>query len=245
VTLSLGARGTQARGRPPRLLVNVRWFDAEGMSLEEAQAGARAGRRRARSRRFGSRGWEGKILACRVAASARSRTSASASGCTSRSPSTRGTWSGSRARTRPRWTRDAVPGDRPAAPSRRRSRTSAARCASALRRSSWPTERSALAAYNELVVHERHRHRYEVNNHFRPQLVEAGPRRLGHVPGGAGSSRSSSCRTNRGSSRASSTRSSSRGPTAPGAAVPRVRRRCVRPAHASGVAPAVRTSRAG
>jgi CTP synthase len=32
----------------------------------------------------------------------------------------------------------------------------------------------ALAAYNELVVHERHRHRYEVNNHFRPLLVEHG-----------------------------------------------------------------------
>jgi CTP synthase len=24
------------------------------------------------------------------------------------------------------------------------------------------------------VVHERHRHRYEVNNHYRPQLVDAG-----------------------------------------------------------------------
>jgi len=24
------------------------------------------------------------------------------------------------------------------------------------------------------VIHERHRHRYEVNNHFRPRLVEAG-----------------------------------------------------------------------
>jgi CTP synthase len=24
------------------------------------------------------------------------------------------------------------------------------------------------------VVYERHRHRYEVNNHFRPRLVEAG-----------------------------------------------------------------------
>jgi CTP synthase len=32
----------------------------------------------------------------------------------------------------------------------------------------------ALAAYNELVMSERHRHRYEVNNLFRPQLVEAG-----------------------------------------------------------------------
>ena len=32
----------------------------------------------------------------------------------------------------------------------------------------------ALSAYNELVVHEWHRHRYEVNNHLRPLLVEAG-----------------------------------------------------------------------
>jgi CTP synthase len=24
------------------------------------------------------------------------------------------------------------------------------------------------------VIHERHRHRYEVNNHFRPHLVDAG-----------------------------------------------------------------------
>jgi CTP synthase len=32
----------------------------------------------------------------------------------------------------------------------------------------------ALTAYNELVINERHRHRYEVNNHFRPQLVDTG-----------------------------------------------------------------------
>ncbi len=32
----------------------------------------------------------------------------------------------------------------------------------------------ASAAYGEAVVYERHRHRYEVNNHFRPRLVEAG-----------------------------------------------------------------------
>src|SRR5687767_3943480 len=29
-------------------------------------------------------------------------------------------------------------------------------------------------AYGEPVVHERHRHRYEVNNHFRPALEQAG-----------------------------------------------------------------------
>src|SRR2546430_6457917 len=32
----------------------------------------------------------------------------------------------------------------------------------------------AQEAYGEPVVHERHRHRYEVNNHYRPRLVEAG-----------------------------------------------------------------------
>ncbi|MFQ5425531.1 MAG: CTP synthase, partial [Gaiellales bacterium] len=32
----------------------------------------------------------------------------------------------------------------------------------------------AYGAYGEPVVHERHRHRYEVNNHFRRQTAEAG-----------------------------------------------------------------------
>jgi len=32
----------------------------------------------------------------------------------------------------------------------------------------------AREAYAEPVIHERHRHRYEVNNELRPQLVEAG-----------------------------------------------------------------------
>src|SRR5438105_13661636 len=32
----------------------------------------------------------------------------------------------------------------------------------------------AHAAYRETVVYERHRHRYEVNNHFRPRIVDAG-----------------------------------------------------------------------
>ena len=29
-------------------------------------------------------------------------------------------------------------------------------------------------AYDDVVIHERHRHRYEVNNHYRPMLVEQG-----------------------------------------------------------------------
>jgi CTP synthase len=35
-------------------------------------------------------------------------------------------------------------------------------------------ETRAYAAYGETPIYERHRHRYEVNNHFRPQLVDAG-----------------------------------------------------------------------
>jgi CTP synthase len=32
----------------------------------------------------------------------------------------------------------------------------------------------ALEAYNELTIHERHRHRYEVNNAYRDKLAAAG-----------------------------------------------------------------------
>ena len=42
----------------------------------------------------------------------------------------------------------------------------------------------AYNVYGEPVVHERHRHRYEVNNHFRPQLTEAGLQVSGSFQGG-------------------------------------------------------------
>src|SRR5256886_5240994 len=42
----------------------------------------------------------------------------------------------------------------------------------------------ALAAHNQLGVHERHRHRYEGNNHFPPLLVEAGLVISGNFPEG-------------------------------------------------------------
>src|SRR5919204_681473 len=47
--------------------VRVRWFDAEGMSLEEAQAELDRVDGVLVPGGFGPRGWEGKILACRVA----------------------------------------------------------------------------------------------------------------------------------------------------------------------------------
>ncbi len=39
--------------------------------------------------------------------------------------------------------------------------------------------------YGEAVVYERHRHRYEVNNHLRRRLEAAGPDLLGHLAGRA------------------------------------------------------------
>src|SRR4029079_7225792 len=47
--------------------VRVRCVDAEGMSLEEAQAELESADGVLVPGGFGSRGWEGKILACRVA----------------------------------------------------------------------------------------------------------------------------------------------------------------------------------
>ena len=40
------------------------------------------------------------------------------------------------------------------------------------------------AAYGEAVIYERHRHRYEVNNHYRQQIADAGLVISGDVPGG-------------------------------------------------------------
>ena len=48
------------------------------------------------------------------------------------------------------------------------------RCGWARRRSRWRTGTRTHDAYDEAVIHERHRHRYEVNNQYRQQLVDAG-----------------------------------------------------------------------
>ncbi len=64
--------------------------------------------------------------------------------------------------------------------------------------------------YGEATIHERHRHRYEVNNSYRERLVEAGLVVSGIVPGGAARGDRRAARPSVVSSRASSTRSSSR-----------------------------------
>jgi CTP synthase len=154
--------------------VNVRWFDAEGMSLEEAQAELEQLDGVLVPGGFGSRGWEGKILACRVAREhgipylgiclgmhvavseyARNVAGLEGANSTEMDPET------------PYPVIDLLPEQKEIEDlgGTMRLGAQAVELAEGTR---------ALAAYNELVVHERHRHRYEVNNHFRPLLVEAG-----------------------------------------------------------------------
>jgi CTP synthase len=154
--------------------VNVRWFDAEGMSLEEAQAELENVDGVLVPGGFGSRGWEGKILACRVAREheipylgiclgmhvavsefARHAVGLDGANSTEMDPET------------PYPVIDLLPEQKEIEDlgGTMRLGAQAVELAEGTR---------ALGAYNELVIHERHRHRYEVNNQYRRQLVEAG-----------------------------------------------------------------------
>jgi CTP synthase len=154
--------------------VRVRWFDAEGMSLEEAQAELESVDGVLVPGGFGSRGWEGKILACRVARErgipylgiclgmhvavseyARHVVGLEGANSTEMDPET------------PYPVIDLLPEQKEIEDlgGTMRLGAQAVELAEGTR---------ALAAYNDLVINERHRHRYEVNNLFRPQLVEAG-----------------------------------------------------------------------
>jgi len=70
----------------------------------------------------------------------------------------------------------------------------------------------AREIYDEAVIYERHRHRYEVNNMLRKRLEAAGLVMSGRRQT-SGWSKSSSCPSTRSTSRRSSTPSSSRAPT--------------------------------
>jgi CTP synthase len=154
--------------------VRVRWFDAEGMSLEEAQAELESVDGVLVPGGFGSRGWEGKILACRVARErgipylgiclgmhvavseyARHVVGLEGANSTEMDPET------------PYPVIDLLPEQKEIED-----------LGGTMRLGAQAVELGegtrALAAYNELVINERHRHRYEVNNLFRPQLVDAG-----------------------------------------------------------------------
>ncbi len=154
--------------------INVRWVDAEGMSLEEAQRELEQVDGVLVPGGFGSRGWEGKILACRVAREhdipylgiclgmhvavsefARHVVGLDGANSTEMDPET------------PYPVIDLLPEQKEVEDlgGTMRLGAQAVELAEGTR---------AHAAYDEPVIHERHRHRYEVNNHYRQSIVDAG-----------------------------------------------------------------------
>jgi CTP synthase len=154
--------------------VRVRWVDAENMSYDEAVASLDEVDGVLVPGGFGSRGWEGKILACRVARErgipylgiclgmhvavsefARHVLGLDGANSTEMDPET------------PHPVIDLLPEQKQVEDlgGTMRLGAQAVELADGTR---------AREAYGEPVIHERHRHRYEVNNHYRPRLVEGG-----------------------------------------------------------------------
>jgi CTP synthase len=154
--------------------VHVRWVDAEGMSLEEAQRELEQVDGVLVPGGFGSRGWEGKILACRVAREreipylgiclgmhvavsefARHVVGLDGANSTEMDPET------------PYPVIDLLPEQKEVED-----------LGGTMRLGAQAVElvdgTRALETYGEPVIHERHRHRYEVNNHYRQAIVDAG-----------------------------------------------------------------------
>jgi CTP synthase len=154
--------------------VRVRWIDAEGMSIDEATRLLEQVDGVLVPGGFGSRGWEGKILACRVARErlipylgiclgmhvavsefSRHVLGLDGANSTEMDPET------------PHAVIDLLPEQKEIED-----------LGGTMRLGAQAVElidgTRAQEAYGEAVVHERHRHRYEVNNHYRPALVDAG-----------------------------------------------------------------------
>jgi CTP synthase len=154
--------------------VHVRWVDAENMSYDEAVATLETVDGVLVPGGFGSRGWEGKILACRVARErgipylgiclgmhvavseyARHVVGLDGANSTEMDPET------------PYPVIDLLPEQKEVEDlgGTMRLGAQAVEVADGTR---------AREAYGDSVIHERHRHRYEVNNVYRPRLVDAG-----------------------------------------------------------------------
>jgi CTP synthase len=154
--------------------VRVRWVDAENMSYEEAAEMLEQVDGVLVPGGFGSRGWEGKILACRVARErgipylgiclgmhvavsefARHVVGLEGANSTEMDPET------------PYPVIDLLPEQKEIEDlgGTMRLGAQAVELAEGTR---------TREIYDEAVIHERHRHRFEVNNHLRPKLVEHG-----------------------------------------------------------------------
>jgi CTP synthase len=154
--------------------VEVRWFDAEGMSVEQARRELERVDGVLIPGGFGSRGWEGKILACRVAREqeipylgiclgmhvavsefARNVVGLDGANSTEMDPET------------PFPVIDLLPEQKEVEDLGGTMRLGAQAVELA-------DGTKARETYGNPVVQERHRHRYEVNNAIRPQLVAQG-----------------------------------------------------------------------
>jgi CTP synthase len=154
--------------------VHVRWVDAEDMSLEEARAALAGVDGVLVPGGFGSRGWEGKILACRVAREdeipylgiclgmhvavsefARHVCDLDGANSTEMDPET------------PFPVIDLLPEQKEVEDLGGTMRLGA----QAVELGEGTRTREV---YGESVISERHRHRYEVNNAYRQQLVDSG-----------------------------------------------------------------------
>jgi CTP synthase len=154
--------------------VRVRWVDSEGMSLEEAQKELEQVDGILVPGGFGSRGWEGKILACQVAREqgipylgiclgmhvavsefARNVAGFEGANSTEMDPET------------PYPVIDLLPEQKEVHDLGGTMRLGASAVELA-------EGTGVRAAYEEPIIHERHRHRYEVNNIYRERLVAAG-----------------------------------------------------------------------
>ena len=155
--------------------IRVSWIDAEGMSLEEAEAELEGVDGVLVPGGFGSRGWEGKILACRVAREngipylgiclgmhvaisefARHVVGLDGANSTEMDPET------------PYPVIDLLPEQKEIEDLGGTMRLGA----QAVELSEDTRTRDTYGG--QAIVLERHRHRYEVNNDFRDQLVKAG-----------------------------------------------------------------------
>jgi len=154
--------------------VRVRWVDAEGASLEELESQLEQIDGVLVPGGFGSRGWEGKVMACRVARErgipylgiclgmhvavsefARHVVGLDGANSTEMDPET------------PYPVIDLLPEQKEVEDlgGTMRLGAQAVEIADGTR---------TRETYGEPVVHERHRHRYEVNNHYRQALEQAG-----------------------------------------------------------------------
>src|SRR4051812_15795565 len=154
--------------------VRVRWVDAEHMSYEETAELLETVDGVLVPGGFGSRGWEGKILACRVARErripylgiclgmhvavsefARHVVGLDGANSTEMDPET------------PYPVIDLLPEQKGIEDLGGTMRLGAQAV-------ELPEGTRTRELYGDSVVHERHRHRYEVNNHYRPALVDGG-----------------------------------------------------------------------